>query len=95
MEMDLKFSHQQGDNEGIFYAERGGERVGNLTYKQPNEKKLIITDTNVQERYRHLKVGHRLVNHVAQYAGKNNLKLDAECSFAKACLDESGGRKAA
>lgn len=93
--MDYNIRHHQGQNEGEFYAEQGSQRLGSVTYKKEGNNKMNIKETNVKEDNRHKGVGHDLVNHAVSYAKDKNMDLQVDCPFAKSCLEEQGGQKAA
>jgi uncharacterized protein len=93
--MDFKIRHHEGTNQGEFYAEKGSDRLGSVIYQRPDDNNIVIKETHVDEKYRHQGVGHDLVHHAVNYAKDKNLHVDVECPFAKSCLDEKGGQKAA
>ncbi len=70
--------------EGMFYIEREGKRVAEITYAPAGEGKINANHTYVSEELRGGGVAGQLLDALVTYARENNLKIIPTCSYVKA-----------
>lgn len=86
--MKTEVHHHKGAR-GEFYIEMEGRKVGELTYNTPSEKHMVIDSTYVDPSQREHGHGHELVDAAANYARKNNIKVETTCSFVRRLFQEN------
>lgn len=72
---------------GAFYIERDGEWIAEMTYQKTGEGVITIDHTEVDESLQGKGVGKDLVEAGVKFARENNLKIVAQCSFAKKIIE--------
>ena len=83
----LAVHHEDKEGEGAFYVERGGERLGELTYVKPGPARAVIEHTNVSEVLRGQGVARKLVDATVAWARQSGVKLVPVCTYAKKVLE--------
>lgn len=83
----LAVQHEDAEGEGAFFVERGGERLGELTYVKPGPGRAILEHTNVSDVLRGEGVGRRLVDAAVAWARLSGMKLVPVCTYAKKVLE--------
>lgn len=82
----MKDDIQQKETEGkgMFFIEKDGEMVAQLTYTLDDNNVMTLdhTETDPDETGQGLASG--LVKHSVEYARENNLKIDPLCEYAAA-----------
>ncbi|CAH8283149.1 hypothetical protein EV196_102124 [Mariniflexile fucanivorans] len=84
----MEIKHTDNEAKGVFYIEKEGERVAEMTYLHEKPNKIIIDHTEVSETLKGKGVGYKLIEASVQYMRDNNLKVNPTCSFAKAIFDK-------
>ena len=79
-------NHLETGNAGTFYFEIAGKKVAEMTYSHPKPNMIIIEHTEVDESLKGQGVGYKLIEQAISFARKNNLKVEATCTYAKAIL---------
>lgn len=64
--------------------EKEGERLAAMVYKMVGTQKMVIEHTEVDEKLKGHGVGVRLLEHLVEFARKDNIKVVPFCPFAKA-----------
>ena len=85
--MDIQ--NQEHGAKGAFFIEEDGEWVAEMTYQKSGEDTIIIDHTEVDESLEGKGIGKDLVKAGVEFARKNNLKIVAQCSFAKKIIDKT------
>ena len=62
-DMKLNIHQQESGSKGSFYAEKGGERLAEITYSIAGAERIIIDHTEVDDILRGLGVGLQLVEY--------------------------------
>jgi hypothetical protein len=74
-------SHEERGNHGIFFIERGGERVAELTYRKMGDSRIVIDHTEVEPSIRGRGVARRLLDAAVAWARQTNTKISATCPY--------------
>ncbi len=85
----MNIQNQEHGAKGAFFIERDGEWVAEMTYRKSGEDTIIIDHTEVEESLKGNGVGKDLVKAGVEFARKNNLKIVAQCAFAKKVIDRT------
>lgn len=70
--------------EGMFYIEKEGKRVAEITYVPAGEGKINANHTYVSQELRGGGVAGQLLDALVTHARKNNLKIIPTCSYVVA-----------
>lgn len=76
--------HEEVEMRGAFFLERGGKRVGELTYSRMNDAKVIIDHTEVDPALSGQGVGRQLLDAAVEWARETGTKFKVVCPFARA-----------
>ena len=85
--MDIQ-RDEHGKN-GAFFIDQDGEWVAELAYTRSGDGQITITHTEVDDELQGQGVGEDLVKAAVEYARENDLKIVAQCKFAKKVIDET------
>lgn len=85
----MKIERDEHGAKGAFYIEQDGEWTAEMTYRKSGEGVIVIDHTEVDESLQGKGVGKKLVAAGVKFARENNLKIVAECPFAKKVIDET------
>ena len=83
----MKISNKQTGNEGVFYIDRDGQQIAEMTYTV-SEGVMIIDHTAVDESLRGQHVGNELVARAVEFARAQNMKIVPQCSFARSVFEK-------
>lgn len=86
--MEDAIRHVASGPRGAFVIERGGERLGELTYTVAGSR-VILDHTQIDDRLRGTGAGARLVAAAVQWARAEQRKLLPLCPFAKSVFDRT------
>jgi predicted GNAT family acetyltransferase len=78
----MEIQQKEDSRHGKFFIEKDGTQMAEIDYTLSGGDTLIINHTEVDDALRGQKVGYLLVEHVVEYARKNNLKIIPLCTFA-------------
>ena len=78
----------RGDGSGVFFVERGGERVAQMSYVGKGEGVASINHTHVDEAQRGQGLGAAMVEAAVGWARQAGTRLSATCSFARGYFEE-------
>ncbi|MBS7563294.1 N-acetyltransferase [Mucilaginibacter sp. Bleaf8] len=70
-------------DEGIFYLEQHGKRLGEMRYTIMPDKQMDIYHTEVDPELQGQHMGEKLVEAGVNYARENDIKISPSCSFAR------------
>jgi predicted GNAT family acetyltransferase len=82
--MNDVISHDEQDSHGVFFMERDGARVAEMTYQRIGDARILIDHTQVDVSLRGQGVARRLLDAAVAWARQNNTKISASCSYALA-----------
>jgi predicted GNAT family acetyltransferase len=87
----MNIQNQEHGAKGAFFIEgEDGEWIAEMTYRKiAGGSTIIIDHTEVDESLQGKGVGNDLVKASVDFARKNNIKIVAQCSFAKKVIDET------
>ena len=85
----MQIQNEEHGAKGAFFIEQDGEWIAEMTYKKSGGDKIIVDHTEVDESLQGKGVGKDLVEAGVKFARENNLKIVAECRFAKKVIDET------
>ena len=81
-EMDNKVQQKEKDGNGMFYIEKDGNIVAELTYKILDNGVLTINHTETSPEMEGKGMASKLVEHSVEYARENDIKIDPLCAYA-------------
>ena len=80
---------QKGDTtNGMFYIEKEGVILAEMTYVWVGTSRIIINHTEVGESLKGLGAGKQMVNKAVDFARENGIKILPLCPFAKSVFDK-------
>lgn len=81
---------QQNDNgeKGIFFIEKEGSILAEMTYVWVGENRIIIDHTEVDESLKGMGAGKQMVSTAVEFARKKDIKIIPLCPFAKSVFDK-------
>lgn len=82
--MNDVISHEEQNGRGIFFIDRQGVRVAEMTYQRLDTARVLIDHTLVDERLRGQGVARRLLDAAVAWARQTDTKLGATCSYVVA-----------
>lgn len=85
----MNIQNQEHGAKGAFFIEEDGEWVAEMTYLKSGEGVITVDHTEVDASLEGKGVGKKLVKAAVEFARKNNLKIVAQCTFAKKIIDET------
>jgi len=84
----MKIQRDEHGQRGAFYIEEGGEWIAELTYVK-NNGTMTIDHTEIDEKLRGEGIGQDLVKAAVEYARENDLKIKADCPYAKKVIERT------
>ena len=78
--------HEDGERHGMFFVEREGRRVAELTYRMLGET-AVVDHTWVDPKLRGGKLAPMLVDAVVVWARKEQRKISPACSYVRMVMD--------
>jgi hypothetical protein len=85
---DDVIEHQASPREGVFFIQRDGKRVAELTYRMLGET-AVVDYTWVDRSLRGGKLAPSLVEAVVRWAREENRKISPACSYVRAVMDRT------
>lgn len=82
--MEFEIKHREANNKGTFYIEENGKDIAKIDYSVTPPNKIIASHTEVNPELKGQGIGNKLLDFMADYARKNNVKVIALCPFVKA-----------
>ena len=83
----MEINREESEGKGKFFIEENGKQLALMTYKKSGEDKIVIDHTEVDESLKGKGVGKKLVAEGVNFTRENNLKIIAQCSFAKKIIE--------
>ena len=85
---DDSIRHDDGDRNGIFFVEREGRRVAELTYRM-NGDTAVVDHTWVDPKLRGGRLAPNLVAAVVDWARREKRKISPACSYVRMVMDRA------
>lgn len=80
--MENKIQQKEKDGNGMFYIEKDGDIIAELTYKEMDNGILTIDHTETNPEMEGKGLASKLVKHTVEYAREKNIKIDPLCAYA-------------
>jgi len=76
--------HEERDNHGVFFLEKDGARLGEMTYQRLGESRILVDHTFVDPALRGQGVARQLLDAAVAWARQSGTKISAGCSYVVA-----------
>ena len=80
----MNVEHKADGSKGMFYHEKDGKILAEMTYSMAGETRMIIDHTHVDEALKGQGAGMQLLNKAVAFARENSLEVLPLCPFAAA-----------
>ncbi len=84
----MQIQRDEHGQRGAFYIDENGEWIAELTYIK-NDSTMTIDHTEIDEKLRGEGIGQDMVKAAVEYARENDLKIKADCPYAKKVIDRT------
>ena len=85
----MKFIKNDDGSRGAMFAVENRNEIGAMTYTWAGSDKIIIDHTEVNSEYNGQGVGKKILEHIIDWARKDQIKIIPLCPFAKAQFDKN------
>jgi len=79
--MEHIISHEERKQGGIFFIDKDGGRIAELTYQRTGESRIVIDHTLVDASLRGQGIARRLLDAAVDWARQTGTKVGATCSY--------------
>ncbi len=79
----MEILQKDQDGNGIFYMEKNGETVAEMTYRRQGTDRMIIDHTEVSDILKGTGAGMSLLDAAVTFAKENELKIVPLCPYVK------------
>lgn len=80
--MNKEIQHKETDGKGMFFIEKDGDIIAELTYSLQDNNVMTLDHTETDPKYTGEGLASGLVKHSVDYARKKDLKIDPLCKYA-------------
>lgn len=80
--MEQNIQQKETEGKGMFYIEKDGDIVAELTYTLKDNNIMTLDHTETEPDMTGKGLASSLVKHSVAYAKKNNLQIDPLCKYA-------------
>lgn len=80
--MNKEIQHKETDGKGMFYIEKEGDIVAELTYTLRDNNIMSLDHTETDPKFEGKGLASSLVEHSVKYAKENNILIDPLCRYA-------------
>lgn len=80
--MKHDIQQKENDGKGMFYVEKDGDIIAELTYTIGDNKIMTLDHTETDPSMTGEGLASGLVKHSVEFARENNLKIDPLCEYA-------------
>ena len=80
----MQIKHHNSKDDGIFYIDDNGKRMGDMRYMISDNMEMDIYHTEVDPQIEGQNWGSQLIEAAVNYAREKQLKIVPSCTFAKA-----------
>jgi predicted GNAT family acetyltransferase len=84
----MQIQRDEHGRKGAFYIEENGEWIAELTYIK-NDGNMTIDHTEIAVKLRGEGIGQDLVKAAVEYARENDLKIKADCPYARKVIERT------
>lgn len=83
----MELSHKNSPEQGFFFAEEDGERMGYLSYEWASDTVFAIMHTMVEPSFQGRGVARALLDAAVAFARENGYKIRPVCPYAEKVLN--------
>ena len=83
----MELSHKNSPEQGFFFAEEDGERMGYLSYEWADDTVFAIMHTVVEPSFQGRGVARALLDAAVAFARENGYKIRPVCPYAEEVLN--------
>jgi predicted GNAT family acetyltransferase len=80
----MQIKHHNSNEDGIFYIDNAGKRMGDMRYMVSDGNEMDIYHTEVDPQIEGQNWGSQLIEAAVNYAREKHIKIVPSCTFAKA-----------
>ena len=80
--MDKNIQQKETDGKGMFYIEKNGDIIAELTYTLEDNNIMTLDHTETDPKMTGKGLASSLVKHSVEFARENNLQIDPLCEYA-------------
>lgn len=85
----MRIEHFNEETKGHFKAIENNVEAGIITYSRAGTQMIILDHTDVNNDFRGLGVGNKMVLAAVDFARQNNMKIIPLCPFVKSVFDKT------
>lgn len=82
--MNKEIQQKETDGKGMFYIEKDGDIIAELTYTRQDNNIMTLDHTETNPEYEGEGLASSLVKHSVEFAKEKDLKIDPLCRYAAA-----------
>ncbi len=79
----MQIKHHHTPDDGMFYIDDNGQRLGDMRYMITDDGKMDIYHTEVEPEAKGQGLGKQLIEAGVNYARKGDMKIIPSCTFAQ------------
>lgn len=80
---DIEIQREEADGRGVFFFERDGVRLAQMTYSRVSDGVVIIDHTEVSDALRGMGVARKLLDTAVAWARATGTRFEVTCPYAK------------
>lgn len=80
--MENKIQQKESEGKGMFYIEKDGDIIAELTYSVQDSGIITLDHTETDPQMTGKGLASKLVAHSVEFARENQLKIDPLCEYA-------------
>ena len=84
----MQIQRDEHGQRGAFYIDEDGEWIAELTYIKHNGT-MTIDHTEIDDKLRGEGIGQDMVKAAVEYARQNDLKIKADCPYARKVIERT------
>lgn len=81
--MEQNINHRENNTNGLFFIEKEHKIIAEMQYNFTDKNEITVNHTEVKPELKGKGVGTKLLDALAEYARKNNLKVIPLCPFVE------------
>lgn len=85
----MKIIQKDDPENGVFYIDKDGKIMAEMTYTWAGTDRIIIDHTQVDNSLKGQGIGKQLVTKAVEFARAKNIKIVPICPFAKRVLEQT------